>query len=76
LRKAGQRRLSFKMLFNPKRKRFIKFEEFEKLRAWYKEQLLRKDNEIKKLKAEKEILLKTALKQAELSLSIKKKKKS
>lgn len=43
-------------------------EEYDKLQEWYSEQLLRKDKEIERLSKENKLLLKSALKQAELNL--------
>jgi len=54
------------------KKKTIPRKEYLKLKEWYKFELLRKDKEIEKLKAEKEVILKTALKQAKIGIGMKK----
>ena len=56
-------------------KRSISYKEYKKLKQWYSEELLRRDKEIERLKKEKDAILRSALRQAEISLEKKEKKK-
>jgi hypothetical protein len=53
-------------------KKTVSIEEYQKLKKWYSDELLRKDKEITQLKLEKEILIKSAFNKAEREIDFQK----
>jgi hypothetical protein len=60
------------MLF-PKKKT-VSYEDYKKLKKWYREELLRKDKEIQSLREEKQALLNSALEQSRALVDLHEKK--